>query len=257
MTKKIIAFDLDGTLAPSKSPLPDTMAGLLIELLQKYEVCVISGGMITQFHKQLLDNLDASPLELERLHLMPTCGTQYYSYNMVDSKWELQYAENFTTDEKNKIISTLEKSIKDLGYEEQKVYGDVVEDRGSQITFSALGQDIVETLGSKGVELKEAWDPDGSKKATLRDHLSLLLPDFEVRAGGSTSIDITKPGIDKAYGIGKLIEITEVGLDEILFIGDRLEKGGNDYPVKGMGVDSIAVRSWHDTAVAVEVLNKV
>lgn len=255
--KKIIAFDLDGTLAPSKSPLPDKMAGLIKELLQRYEVCVISGGMITQFHKQLLDNLDALPLELERLHLMPTCGTQYYKYNLAEKSWDVQYAENFTEDEKHKIIAALKKSVDELGFNEAKVYGETIEDRGSQITFSALGQDIVHELGEEGLKMKEAWDPDNTKKKRLRDHVAPLIPDVEVRVGGISSVDVTRPGIDKAYGIRKLIELTGVSEEEILFVGDRLQEGGNDYPVKAMGIDSIAVKSWHDTALIIEVLNKI
>ena len=39
---------------------------------------------------------------------------------------------------------------------------------------------------------------------------------------------------------------------EILFMGDKIEPGGNDYAVYEMGIDCIAVRSWEDTAYAVE-----
>ena len=54
--------------------------------------------------------------------------------------------------------------------------------------------------------------------------------------------DITLPGIDKAYGIGKLLELNGWSKDEALFFGDKLQEGGNDFPVKQMGVDSIEVR---------------
>lgn len=255
--KKIIAFDLDGTLAPSKMPLPDQIGLLLAQLLGSYEVCIISGGMITQFHKQLLSNLEATPVELQRLHLMPTCGTQYYLYDIATKKWNIQYAESFTSDEKKKIIAALEKGAKELGYNEKKVYGNVIEDRDSQITFSALGQDIVSELGEEGLRLKEAWDPDDSKKRALRDYVAPLLPEFEVRVGGISSVDITKPGIDKAYGMQKLLTLLSASKDEVLFIGDRLDEGGNDYPVKSMGIDSIAVQKWQDTALVIETLNKV
>lgn len=252
--KKLIAFDLDGTLAPSKSPLPDKIASLVRELLQKYEVCVISGGKFGQFETQLLGNLEASHHELQRLHLMPTCGTRYYLFNPVTDEWEMQYAEDFTQTEKDKIREALDKGFDDLGFREQKTYGETLEDRGSQMTFSALGQDIVAELGMKGVELKEAWDPDNSKKQQVRDYIAPMLPEFEVRVGGVTSIDITKQGIDKAYGMRKLMASLEIGKDEILFIGDRLEEGGNDYPVKAMGIDTVAVESWAETAVAIDAL---
>ena len=71
--------------------------------------------------------------------------------------------------------------------------------------------------------------------------------DLDVHAGGSTSVDITKKGIDKAYGIARLAEILDLDPAEILFVGDRLTPGGNDYPVLRLGVQTHAVRDWTDT----------
>jgi HAD superfamily hydrolase (TIGR01484 family) len=179
---------------------------------------------------------------------MPTCGTQYYLYNPATKEWAQVYAENFTAAEKQKIIAALEEGVDTLGYREKETWGDTIEDRGSQITFSALGQDIVAELGNEGVKLKERWDPDAVKKNKLRNYVAERIPEFEVRVGGGTSIDITKPGIDKAYGMKKLMAMLEIGKEDILFLGDRLQEGGNDYPVKAMGVDSLEVSDWHNTA---------
>lgn len=257
MVKKVLAFDLDGTLAPSKSDLPDRIAELLDQLLDHYEICVISGGKFGQFETQLLKGLHVETYKLSKLHLMPTCGTQYYRYDDIDSAWRQVYAENFESDEKERIIRALNQGIDALGYREKQVWGDIIEDRGSQITFSALGQDIVAQLGDEGVALKEKWDPDSKKKNALRNYVAELIPEFEVRVGGGTSIDITKPGIDKAYGMNKLMDIVNVSKDEILFFGDRLSEGGNDYPVKAMGVDSLEVNNWEYTAMRLETILKV
>lgn len=254
MKREVIAFDLDGTLAPSKSPLPDKMAELLNQLLDIYQVCVISGGRFEQFKKQLLSNLKAEPNKLKRLHLMPTCGTRYFRFDTDKNHWQKVYAEDFTEKEKRKIISALNKGFDDLGYREKKVYGECIEDRGSQVTFSVLGQDIVDELGEEGVRLKEAWDPDNKKKNKLRDYISHLIPEFETRVGGVTSIDVTKLGIDKAYGMKKLTELLKIKKEEILFIGDRLAEGGNDYPVKAMGIDSMEISNWQETALAVQAI---
>jgi phosphomannomutase len=245
--KKVVAFDLDGTLAESKSALTDRMAELLNQLLEKFHVCVISGGKFGQFEKQLLANLKADPSKLEKLHLMPTCGTRYYVFDIAKGDWEQVYAEDFTEPEKKKIIEALNDGIDKLDMRETKPWGDLIEDRGSQITFSALGQEAP-------VGAKEAWDPDNSKKAKLRDAVAELIPEFEVRTGGTTSIDITKLGIDKAYGMQKLMDMLDISKEEILFMGDRLNEGGNDYPVKAMGIDSLEVSSWEDTALAVQAI---
>jgi phosphomannomutase len=248
---------LDGTLAPSKSALPDRMSRALNKLLDKYQVLVMSGGKFGQFETQLLANLKAEPDKLARLHLMPTCGTRYYRYNPKNSGWEKIYAEDFTDSEKSKIMEALKKGVDKLGLHESKVYGDTIEDRESQITFSSLGQDIVEELGEEGVRLKEEWDPDNKKKNKLRDFVAELIPDFEVRVGGVTSVDITKPGIDKAYGMQKLLDMLSISKNDVLFIGDRLAEGGNDYPVKAMGVDSMEISNWQETALVVEAIVNV
>ena len=252
--KKAIAFDLDGTLAPSKSAVPDRISELLGELLAHFQICVISGGKFEQFENQLLLNLKIADKYKSRLHIMPTCGTRYYLYSLQNKKWERVYAEDFTQAQKVKIIKALSKVVHTLGLDKAKVYGEQIEDRGSQISWSALGQDIVDVLGEEGVRQKEAWDPDNSKKMQIRDMVAPLLSEFEVRTGGSTTIDITKKGIDKAYGMQKLMTKLKIDKKDILFFGDKLQEGGNDYPVKAMGIDSLEVSSWKDTAFALEAI---
>jgi phosphomannomutase len=243
---RLVAFDLDDTLAASKSPIDARMAGLLLRLLDEVEVCIISGGQIAQFQMQVIDNLNgATGFQLERLHLMPTCGTQYYRH--VDGGWKQIYAQNLTDDEKSRALAAVEQSARELGYWESETWGPILEDRGSQITFSALGQ-------TAPVPAKLAWDPTGEKKNRLRFAVQAQLPDLEVRSGGSTSIDITRQGIDKAYGMTRLAELAGVPLDDMLFVGDRLDANGNDYPVKALGVDCVAVTGWEDTADYVEKL---
>lgn len=243
---QLVAFDLDDTLAPSKSVVDPRMAALFVKLLEVAPVCVISGGQISQFQVQLISNLgDASDAALERLHLMPTNGTQYFRY--LDGSWMQVYAENLTDDEKARALDAVERAARALGYWESETWGPILEDRGSQITFSALGQ-------AAPVSAKVAWDPTGVKKNTLRAAVQEALPDLEVRSGGSTSVDITRHGIDKAYGMKKLAALTGISLDDMLFIGDRLDEDGNDYPVKALGVKVSAVEGWEDTAALVERL---
>jgi hypothetical protein len=239
-----VAFDLDDTLAPSKSPVDPRMAELLVRLLGVVEVCVISGGQFGQFQSQLVDNLPVDhPEALERMHLMPTCGTQYYLYR--SDVWQQQYAENLTEEQKAAALAAVESEARRLGFWETDTWGPILEDRGSQITFSALGQ-------AAPVDVKKAWDPTGEKKNTLRAAVQQHLPDLEVRSGGSTSVDITRRGIDKAYGMSKLAELTGVPFEHMLFVGDRLDPDGNDFPVVALGIPTRAVDGWEQTAVVVE-----
>ena len=238
-------FDLDDTLAASKSTMDPAMSAALGRLLERVDVAIISGGRFEQFEAQALDGFTASDEALARLHLMPTCGTRYYRWD--GSGWAMQYAEDLTDDQKRRAVAALEEGARALELWHPGEWGDIIEDRGSQITFSALGQ-------RAPVDAKVAWDPDGSKKRVLWEYVAPRLPDLEVRGGGSTSIDITRKGIDKAYGIDKLTTAIGATLDEFVFIGDRLDVTGNDYPVYAMGVTSVPVDHWTDTLAAVDAL---
>lgn len=234
--KKLIVFDLDGTLAESKSSLDTEMAALLHDLLRIVKVAVISGGDWPQFEKQLLSNLPHDEC-LANLSLLPTCGTKFFEYK---SDWTKLYSEDFTADEKERIIGSLKKAVAEAGFKVEKVWGEAIEDRGSQITFSALGQQAP-------LKEKDKWDPDYTKRKQIKAILDPLIPGFSVRMGGATSIDVTKPGIDKAYGVKKLRDLLKIPLKEMIFIGDALFPGGNDYPAEEAGVVSIPVRGPNET----------
>jgi HAD superfamily hydrolase (TIGR01484 family) len=241
--KKLIVFDLDGTLAKSKSALDSEMATLLHDLLDVVKVAVISGGDWPQFEKQLLSHLPHDQ-SLTNLSVLPTCGTKFFRYS---GNWTKIYSEDFTADEKKKIIDSLNKAFQAAGFKIKKVWGAVIEDRGSQITLSALGQQAP-------LAEKEKWDPNFAKRKKIKAILDPLIPGFSVRLGGTTSIDVTKPGIDKAYGIRKLRDILGVSLKEMIYIGDALFPGGNDYPVEQAGVISIPVRGPEDTKRVIEAI---
>jgi phosphomannomutase len=240
----LVAFDLDETLAASKAPLDPRMGQLLLQLLAVAPVCIISGGQIGQFRAQVLERLpQGSPELLGRLHLMPTCGTQYYRY--AHGGWQQVYAENLEPEQIAAAFASLERRAKELGLWEERTWGPILEDRGSQVTFSALGQEAP-------LDEKRAWDPSGEKKNALRAAVAQDLPELEVRGGGSTSIDITRRGIDKAYGMRQLREVTGIPIADMLFVGDRLDPDGNDFPVKATGVRTHAVEGWQDTAGLIE-----
>jgi phosphomannomutase len=241
--KKLIVFDLDGTLAESKSPLDPEMAKLLSALIDVVKVAVISGGNWPQFQNQLLSNLPVDE-RLTHLCLLPTCGTKFYQYV---SGWKLLYADDFTEPQKVKIIASLEKAIDTAGVRPARLWGEAIEDRGSQITYSALGQQAP-------YQEKKTWDPDFSRRKKIKAILDTMIPEFSVRMGGATSIDITKPGIDKAYGIRKLSETLGIVIDEMLFVGDALFPGGNDYPAREAGVECIQVRDHDETKRVIETI---
>ena len=104
------------------------------------------------------------------------------------------------------------------------------------------------------LEEKEKWDPDFGKRKKIKALLDKLIPEFSVRLGGATSIDVTKHGIDKAYGIRKLRDVLGIAIKEMIFIGDAVFPGGNDYPAKEAGALSIEVKDPHETKRVIEAI---
>lgn len=240
--KKLIVFDLDGTLAESKAAIDKEMAQLFSGLLDVAKVAIISGGDWPQFEKQVIAQLPKNT-KLSRLSILPTCGTKFYKYK--SSGWKKIYSEDFTADEKKKIIDSLNQAVEKSGFKADKTWGDQIEDRESQITFSALGQ-------KAPLEPKKAWDPDFKKRKKIKAILDKLIPEFAVHLGGATSIDITKPGIDKAYGTYKLRDTLKITIKQMLFMGDALFDGGNDQPARTTGADCIQVRDPQETKRVIE-----
>jgi phosphomannomutase len=239
---KLIAFDLDGTLAESKQRLPAEMGELLVKLLHKYMVAIMSGASFAQFETQVLPSIPDSP-NLGRMYLFSTNAAQCHSYK--NGIWVSLYDKSFNVFEKSRIMQALKEALAETGLstipEKKPEWGEQVEDRGGQITYSALGQ-------RAPIEEKQKWDPTRQKRKPLYEALLRRLPDFSVALNATTSIDITPKGINKAYGIRQLIEMTEISVGEMLYIGDALEEGGNDSVVKQTGVHTIDVFGPEETA---------
>jgi phosphomannomutase len=235
--KDLIAFDLDGTLAESKQPLQGTTGQALADLLEVAQVAVISGGDWPQFDKQVASRLPERA-DRTKLWLMPTTGTKLYSYR--DGEWRAVYAELFDDEQKRAIFSAFDASLKATGFVPEQTWGERIEDRGSQITFSALGQQAP-------LDAKERWDPDFAKRKVIQADLRTRLLGLSINIGGATSIDVTREGVDKAYGLKKLRDASGIALEAMLFIGDAIFPGGNDYPAKTMGLDTVRVRDPEET----------
>ena len=242
--KQLVAFDMDGTLALSKQRLDEDMAGRLAKLLTVAKVAVISGGDWPQFEKQVVSQLPEGA-NVDGLFIMPTTGTKMYRHD--GSGWQAVYAELFDDGEKQRIITSFNASLDATGFKPEQTWGELIEDRGSQITFSALGQQAP-------LEAKEKWDPDFSKRRVIQADLKQRLPGFAINAGGATSIDITREGINKATGLQKLADHIGVPTDAMIFIGDAIFPGGNDYPPFEAGIDCVKVKTIDDTRSAIDAI---
>lgn len=238
--KKVVIFDLDGTLTKSKSDLDREMAKLIAQLLQERYVAVTSGCSFHQFENQFLDKLPKTT-NLSNLFLFPTCSASGYYYDAKKGKYYRAYTHLMPTQAVKRILKSFEGVFTEIGYSQPKrTYGPVFENRRSQLTFSALGQ-------KAPLQLKRKWDPDQKKRLAIRRHLRPRLPNFEITIGGTTSIDVTRKGVNKTLCVRKLIERVHVNKKEVLFVGDALFKGGNDYIMKSAGIQCLPVSGPPET----------
>jgi HAD superfamily hydrolase (TIGR01484 family) len=224
------------------------MAMLFEKLLAAARVAVISGGALEQFLKQIVSKLSKSA-NLSNLYLLPTSGAALYEFN--NGGWDKVYEERLSEREANAIEAAMKVAAAETGLINfsEPSYGERIEYRGGQVTMSALGQQapLIE---------KKAWDPDHAKRRMLQETIAALLPEFSVCIGGATSIDVSKQGVDKAYGIHKLCERLGIFEQDALYVGDELESGGNDEAVYKTSVPTKAVASPAETADLITSLLK-
>ena len=242
--KKIVAFDVDGTLTASKTLITDSMANLIKKLIQKKEVIAIAGGsfeqMKTQFLPPFLNDSSMMPY-IRNFTLLPTSGSQRYEYNEEKKSWVLTDKEPLHTEVKDRVKKLLQEIIDSPEYEiPPNPYGKIIEDRDTQITFTPNGQQAP-------VAIKLRFDPDRRKREKIKAMLEPKLPEVTILINGTSSIDILPKGFNKAVGLKRFLNKAGLKKEDVIFVGDGLFPGGNDYSVKEAGFETIPVKTPEET----------
>ena len=245
--KHLIIFDVDGTLTKSKTPVESEMALLFTQLLEKHKAAIIGGASFEQFQIQFLNKLPNQSAISENLFAMPLDGGAFYQNK--EGKWQKVYQKDFSPEEKAKVFKAFELAFKDTGYlRSYHTYGEQIEDRGSVIAFSALGQHAP-------LEEKNEWLLNHpTTRAGLVLKLREYLPEMEVQEAGITSIDVTLGGVDKKFGIEQLLSYLKMAPSDALFIGDDFKSDGNDFPATESGVMCFQVTSPDQTKELIKYL---
>jgi glucan phosphorylase len=204
------------------------MAKVLSDLIDRMPVALISGGSMADFERQVLSGI--FNVKKENLYLLPTSGAELRFWQ--DGAWKTAYSFPVNPDKKEKLLSELSKAV---GVSRAEIDA-FVDDRGCQLTYSGLGKDA-------SLSKKYAWDPRTEKRRVIIAKLQPRLSGLSMRIGGSTSIDFTEEGVDKAFGVSKLLEHLDLSPKDAVFVGDAMGEGGNDAPVATLGVKSITTAS--------------
>ncbi|MFA6463681.1 MAG: alpha-glucan family phosphorylase [Candidatus Paceibacterota bacterium] len=241
--KKVIIFDMDGTLTPSLTPMDEEMTGLFLKLLANFKVGVISGAVFKKFETQIIDTLK-DKTNFSNLVILPANGTSFFIHK---DEWSPLYEKKLTNEEKKNIVDSAEETLKELNlFDRYSIERGKVDDKEGQMTLKMIS-------GDRPIEEKLAWDPDRTRREPIRKLLQEKLPNFEVKIGGTTSIDITPKGADKGYAVKKILEYFNLPKEEALFMGDAIFPGGNDYAAAEI-VDSVKVLNPEDTKKVIRSL---
>jgi HAD superfamily hydrolase (TIGR01484 family) len=243
---KVIFFDQDDTLCPAKNKADKEMILLFEELLNKYRVVITSWWMFKNINYQILSELSENA-KLENLVLFPTCAAKMFEYKWWE--WDEKYAMNLTIDEVNRIENVFHNAIKELELVPNEIWWDILENRWTQITYSALWQEA--PLGKKKI-----WDTNKEKRLKIISHIKNDLEGFSIWIWGTTSIDIVKNWVDKSYGVNKTMELYNIRKEEILYVWDALFPWWNDYVVVKTGIDTKRVDNPQDTKEIIRELLK-
>lgn len=242
---KAAIFDLDDTLAESFKRPSDDVLGKLLQLLEHIPVAIMTGSGLPRMEKQFLDVFLTSP-HLDRFYLFPNSSAQCYTH--ADAGWTAQYDLSLTEADRARIKSAIATALeqhpelRDMPHAGEQLF-----DRGAQIAYTPVG------IGAS-LEAKRAWDPDGAKRAVLMHDLAAALPDLEILLGGTTTIDITRKGVNKSYGVKWFAERLGIPTSDMYYVGDAFYDGGNDRVVIGTGIVTKAVSSPEETPVILDEL---
>ena len=207
-----IFFDLDNTLTRSRSSITPAMREALENLrASKRDIIVVSGAAVEQAISQT-ENFPA-------LYLGQT-GNHAYD---ADEKKEL-WRESLSPIEKEDIFTHIASIPRPWKVKDES---DLIEDRGSQISYSMLGH-------HEDVPTKEEFDPGGARRRAMLAEHPFVSDTLEVKVGGTTTFDYIRKGKHKGSNVTRLIEEKGWKKNECVYVGDALYPGGNDEAVVGV-----------------------
>ena len=238
---KIFMFDIDGTLTPSRLRMTEKFAKYFDKWSERNKYYLVTGSDLDKTKEQLpiayIDRAEA---------IFTCCGNQMWRDDelIYDNKFELT----------SKLKNSLEVVLMSSQYPHR--YGNHIEDRGSMVNFSIVGRNCTQEQREHFFK----WDNERGERKKISTFLKHKFKDLDAVLGGQISIDIYPKGKDKSQILDIIEQERLVKPDEYIFIGDRTEKGGNDYPLALLmdntdNCDFYQTDCWKETQQILESLN--
>lgn len=243
--KKILIFDVDGTVVESCQVLEGEMLKVLSKIVTNGIPVVFMSGTDNAELERMVGLPLSSVSCNSRIYLAGNSGAEIYklSTGFIKTEAALEFRKSLDLSSKSNILKAVANAIKK--FELKCEIGEQVIDRGNQITLSCIGRKAPS-------EDKANWDPDCTKRNEIASYIKGKLGvNYSVTVAGTTSIDITSDSWDKADGVRKIAELEGIELKDIFFFGDKCQVGGNDYPAAAI-VDHCHVKDPSETLSILE-----
>ncbi|MBR1927920.1 MAG: HAD-IIB family hydrolase [Bacteroidales bacterium] len=223
-TKKLIVFDLDGTLTQHKQPLTDANRAVLDTLRQRYEIIMAGGGNC----KRIYNQMGQYPITI-----LGNYGME--ESQVIDGEFKMVREETSPVDKK-----FFDKKTAEL----RKKYGYTVY-KGDSNEYHQSGMVTFALLGTKADQAdKLVFDPDKIRRRAMFLEMSEIFKDYSVFIGGTTSFDITPKQYNKYDAVMRYAAEHGYVKDQILFVGDDFTDGGNDSQIRLGGMDYIRIDDY-------------
>ena len=223
--KRLICFDLDGTLAQHRSPMPPESRAVLDRLNEKYKLLMVGAGGA----RRIYDQMGQYPIDI-----LGNYGMQ--ESKMIDGKLFLIREDTCPVD-RDFFCEKIQYLREKYGYTTFK---------GDGVEFHASGMVTFPLLGTKAdIAHKVAFDPTREKRKVLYPEvLEIFGEQYTVIIGGSSSFDFPGKRFNKYDAIMQYAKENGYEKDEILYVGDDFGDGGGDSHVRLGGMDYIFIDDY-------------
>ena len=232
--KRLLCFDLDGTLTQHRSPLSEENRAVLDKLKEKYKVIMVGAGSAMRIYNQMQNY----PIDIIANYGMEES-------KMIDGNFTI-IRQIITQPDKEYFLEKVAYLRKKYGYTQYK---------GESVEFHGPGMVTFPLLGTKAeVKDKIVFDPTREKRRVLYPEVLELFPQYTVYIGGSSSFDFTEKRYNKYDAIMTYAKENSYKKEEILYIGDDFEDGGGDSHIRLGGMDYVEITNYKELKSKLEYL---
>lgn len=229
-------FDVDGTLTPSRQRMSGDFQNFFLDFCYANDVYLITGSDNPKTVEQVGEDV---AMAAKRIYNCSGNDVWEAGVNVHTNEWKLpEDAHEWLSN----ILTQSQFSLRT---------GMHFEHRPGMCNFSIVGRNATQEQRKMYV----GWDTSQNERDEISKEFNYLFPELEARPGGETGIDIAPLGLDKSQII-KDFEPEDV----LHFFGDRMDKAGNDYPLKKVIIDNdlgmcYNINSWTETFKLLEEIH--